>query len=62
MVNTILGESLQTVLALMLLVLASCTNPLRSDVQPEEFGAQVLATVSARSDGRWQIRYVFEHP
>lgn len=62
MVNTIFGGSFQTVLALMLFVLASCTNPLRSDVQPEEFGAQVLATVSARSDGRWRVRYVFDRP
>ncbi|MCH8931044.1 MAG: hypothetical protein IIA98_09050, partial [Proteobacteria bacterium] len=52
----------QSILVLAFFTLASCTGPLRPDVQPEEFGAQVLATVSARSDGRWRVKYIFDRP
>lgn len=52
----------QAILVLAFFTLASCTGPLRPDVQPEEFGAQVLATVSARSEGRWRVKYIFDRP
>ncbi len=52
----------QSILVLAFFTLASCTAPLRPDVQPEEFGAQVLATVSARSEGRWRVKYIFDRP
>lgn len=52
----------QSILVLAFFTLASCTGPLRPDVQPEEFGAQVLATVSARSEGRWRVKYIFDRP
>ena len=53
---------LQTMALLSVCLLTSCTSPLLPDMELDGYGAQVLATIRARSDSRWRIRYVFEHP
>lgn len=55
-------KPLQTIVFLAVCFLTSCTSQLLPDMESDAYGAQVLATVSAESDGQWRIRYVFERP
>ncbi len=61
--RTIRKRLSQSIFILAFFTLASCAGPPpRPDVQPDKYDAQVLATISALSDGRWRVIYIFDRP